>query len=83
MVRDGKAVEVTLTDAGSHGDAWIVTDGLDPGDSLIVDGLKNLRNGDAVTAVAVTIGDDGLTHPVEAAPAEATPEQGAQPAPGN
>lgn len=70
VARDGKAVQVTLTDAGSHGDAWIVTDGLDPGDLLIVDGLKNLRNGDEVETVPVTIGDDGLTHPV-AAPAEA------------
>ncbi|MFT3973577.1 MAG: efflux RND transporter periplasmic adaptor subunit [Amaricoccus sp.] len=79
VVRDGTAVQVTLTDAGSHGDAWIVTDGLDPGDRLIVDGLKNLRNGDAVTPVPVTIGDDGLTHPVDAAsapaPAPAAPAQ--------
>lgn len=66
VVRDGKAVQVTLTDSGSHENAWIVTDGLDAGDQLIVDGLKNLRNGDAVTAVPVTIGDDGLTHPVDA-----------------
>lgn len=68
VVRDGKAVQVTLTDAGSHGNAWIVTDGLDPGDILVVDGLKNLRNGDDVEAVPMTIGPDGLTRPVEAQP---------------
>jgi membrane fusion protein (multidrug efflux system) len=78
VVRDGKAVQVTLTDAGSHGNAWIVTDGLDPGDRLVVDGLKNLRNGDEVAPVAVTIDADGLTHPVAAtgeppAPAAAGP----------
>lgn len=63
VARDGKAVEVTLTDAGSFRNSWIVTDGLDPGDQLIVDGLKNLRNGDAVKPVSVTVGDDGLVHP--------------------
>lgn len=64
VVRDGKAVEVTLADAGSHQNSWIVTGGLDPGDQLIVDGLKNLRNGDAVAPVKVTVGDDGLVHRV-------------------
>lgn len=60
VARDGQAVQVTLTDAGSHGNAWIVTDGLDPGDQLIVDGLKNLRAGDKVTPTPVTIGDNGV-----------------------
>ena len=50
VARGGQAVQVTLTDAGSHSNAWIVTDGLNPGDQLIVDGLKNLRAGDKVKA---------------------------------
>lgn len=84
VVRDGKAIEVTLTDAGSYRNSWIVTDGLDAGETLIVDGLKDLRNGDAVTTTAVTVGDDGLTHPAAASgdqPA-GTPETGT-PAQGN
>lgn len=76
VARDDKAVEVTLTDSGTQDNSWIVTDGLDPGDMLIVDGLKDLRNGDAVTTVPVTVGDDGLVHETgEAAPADA-PEAG-------
>ncbi len=60
VAREGEAVQVTLTDAGSHGNAWIVTAGLEPGDKLIVDGLKDLRAGDAVEPVAVAIGPDGV-----------------------
>ncbi|PZQ47264.1 MAG: efflux RND transporter periplasmic adaptor subunit [Rhodovulum sulfidophilum] len=60
VVRDGRATQVTLADAGSHGNAWVVTDGLDPGDELVVDGLRNLRDGDAVAPVAVTVGADGV-----------------------
>jgi membrane fusion protein (multidrug efflux system) len=63
VARGGEAVEVTLTDAGTSGHAWIVTDGLDPGDALIVDGLKNLRAGDKVAPTPVTIGDDGVVTP--------------------
>lgn len=68
VARGGQAVQVTLTDAGSHGNAWIVTDGLDPGDQLIIDGLKNLRAGAEVTTVPVTMGPDGV---VTATPAPA------------
>lgn len=82
VVRNGEAVQVTLTDAGSSGDAWIVTDGLDPGDSLIVDGLKNLRDRDSVTAVPVTIDADGLTHTIEPT-GTATGQVTSQPAQGN
>jgi membrane fusion protein (multidrug efflux system) len=70
VARDGQAVQVTLTDAGTHEHAWIVTDGLDPGDQLIVDGLKNLRAGDKVAPTPVTIGDDGVVQPA-ATPAPA------------
>lgn len=66
VVRDGKAVQVPLTEAGSHGNAWIVTAGLTAGEDLIVDGLRNLRAGTAVEPVRVTIDADGVVHPVEA-----------------
>lgn len=64
VVRDGQAAPVTLTDAGSHENAWIITGGIEPGDQLIVDGLRNLRPGAEVTPVAVTIGPDGVITPV-------------------
>jgi membrane fusion protein (multidrug efflux system) len=63
VVRDGKAAPVTLTDAGSHQNAWIVTGGIEAGDQLIVDGLRNLRAGAEVAPVAVTIGPDGVITP--------------------
>lgn len=63
VVRDGQAAPVTLTDAGSYRNAWIVTGGIEPGDQLIVDGLRNLRAGAAVAPVAVTIGPDGVITP--------------------
>lgn len=69
VVRDGTAAQVTLTEAGTDGNAWIVTDGLEPGDQLIVDGLRNLRNGDAVEPLRVRIDEDGLTQPIAAAQA--------------
>lgn len=75
IMRDGTAVQVTLEDAGSYGNAWIVTGGLTPGDQLIVDGLKNLRAGAEVSAVPVTIGPDGVIEAVETPdPAEAPAE---------
>ncbi|WP_226898464.1 efflux RND transporter periplasmic adaptor subunit [Mangrovicoccus algicola] len=64
---DGTAQQVTLRDEGSHDNAWIVTEGLEDGDRLIVDGLKSLQDGQEVRPVAVTIDEDGVTR--DAAPA--------------
>lgn len=50
---DGKAQARTLTIAGAYGDKWLVTDGLKPGDRLIVDGGSKVQPGMAVTAVTV------------------------------
>lgn len=74
VVRDGKAVQVNLTDDGSWQNHWIVTDGLEPGDLLAVDNLSALTEGAAVTTVPVTLDDNGV---VREQPAEAP----AQPAP--
>lgn len=57
---DGVAVQRTLTERGSHENAWIVTDGVEAGEMLVVDGLSRLRNGAEVTPVPVTISDDGV-----------------------
>ncbi len=58
---DGKSKQVTLQDEGSYDNAWVVTEGIEDGDRLIVDGLKSMKNGQDVTPVAVTIDADGVT----------------------
>ena len=60
VVRDGKAVQVRLTEAGTHENAWMVTEGLQDGDALILDGLSNLRDGAEVTTVPVEIDENGV-----------------------
>lgn len=67
-IKDGKAVKATLTTAGTSGANWIVTGGLEPGARVIVDNLRNMREGVAVSPVEVTIDADGL---IEDAPGEA------------
>jgi membrane fusion protein (multidrug efflux system) len=48
---DGKAELRVLTTSRAVGTNWLVTDGLKPGDRLIVDGLINVQPGMAVKAV--------------------------------
>ena len=48
---DGKAQPRTLKTAEAVGDKWLVTDGLKPGDKLIVEGLLKVQPGVAVKAV--------------------------------
>ena len=76
VARDGTAHEVTLTSTGSHRNAWIVTDGVEPGDLLIVDGLSNLRDGAEVQAVPVTIDAEGVVR--DLAPTDTSAEGAAQ-----
>ena len=47
----GKAEQRTLKTGPSVGDKWLVTDGLKPGDRLIVEGLQKVRDGVPVHAV--------------------------------
>jgi membrane fusion protein (multidrug efflux system) len=49
-------VQRTITTAQAIGDRWVVTDGLAPGDRLIVDGLVNLFPGTKVNAHPVPAG---------------------------
>lgn len=78
VARDGRAVEVVLTEAGTHDNNWIVVDGLGEGDLLILDGLTNLDDGDAITAVPVTIDPDGVVREITAG---VTPDAGDAPVP--
>ncbi|HVY33542.1 MAG TPA: efflux RND transporter periplasmic adaptor subunit [Caulobacteraceae bacterium] len=47
----GKAEQRTLKTGPTIGDKWLVTDGLKPGDRLIVEGLQKVRDGVPVRAV--------------------------------
>jgi len=60
LARDGKAAKVQVSAAGSDGNDWLITEGLEPGALLIVDGLTNLRDGAEVETVPVTIDDTGV-----------------------
>lgn len=76
VVRDGKATRVDLVDDGSYQNQWIVTEGLQPGDALIVDNFAALTEGAAVTTVSVTLDEDGVVRE-EPAEAEAPPANAA------
>lgn len=57
---DGTARQVSLTEEGSYQNSWIVVDGLEEGDRLIVDGLSSMMSGQQVTPVAAIIDEDGV-----------------------
>ncbi|MTH78153.1 efflux RND transporter periplasmic adaptor subunit [Paracoccus aestuariivivens] len=83
VVRDGKAQQITLSEQGSYQNSWIVTQGVTPGEQLVLDGLDNLRAGAEVKTVPVRIDGQGVVREVtddgEAAAtgeaASSTPEQ--------
>lgn len=62
---DGLAEERVLEDQGSYRNAWVVTEGVEAGESLIVDGLSNLQDGAAVSTLPVTISEDGVVTEVQ------------------
>jgi len=51
---DGKAEPRVLKTARTIGDQWLVTDGVKPGDQVIVEGLQKVRPGAPAKAVPVT-----------------------------
>ncbi|RNF33337.1 efflux RND transporter periplasmic adaptor subunit [Paracoccus methylarcula] len=65
VVEDGKAVQRELTDEGTWQHNWIVTDGLQEGDLLAVDGLTGLSEGAEVATVPVTFDENGVVREVE------------------
>ncbi len=67
---DGTAQQITLDDDGSYQNSWIVREGLNDGDQLIVDGLSSVRDGQAVTPVAAIIDEDGISRDADAPAAE-------------
>ncbi len=57
---DGKAEQRELTEHGSYQNAWIVTEGITPGEALIVDGLMAMRDGADIQPVSVEISENGV-----------------------
>ncbi|MCZ7862412.1 efflux RND transporter periplasmic adaptor subunit [Agrobacterium salinitolerans] len=55
VVKDGKVEERILAVDGNVGNDWIVTDGIEAGDNLVVEGSMKARAGQEVTAVATSI----------------------------
>ena len=60
VANDGKAVQRSVTTAGSVGNNWIVVAGIKEGDRLIVDGFQKISDGSAINAVAAQINEDGV-----------------------
>ena len=84
VAQGNKAVQVRLTEQGTHDNAWMVTEGLTEGDALILDGLDNLRDGAEITTVPVTIDAEGVVRDTAPAPqddAAAAPSAQRNPAP--
>ncbi|MCR8825845.1 efflux RND transporter periplasmic adaptor subunit [Pseudosulfitobacter koreensis] len=60
VVADGKVSQRDLTEKGSYEQQWIVTDGLESGDKIVVDGLAGLSEGMDVVSVPVTFDANGV-----------------------
>jgi len=54
VVKDGKVEQRTLVAERAIGDSWLVTDGIRPGEQVIVEGQQKVRPGVPVTAVPAT-----------------------------
>ena len=55
VAKDGKVEERILAVDGNVGNNWIVTDGIEAGDNLVVEGSMKARAGQEVTAVETSI----------------------------
>jgi membrane fusion protein (multidrug efflux system) len=66
LTADNKVEQRTLVAERAIGDSWLISDGLEQGDRLIVEGTNKVRPGDMVKPVDVSKG--GRTAAAEAAP---------------
>lgn len=71
VVVDGKTSQRNLTEEGTYRQQWIVTEGLEDGDMVVVDGLAGLTEGAEVVSVPVSFDENGVVR--DAAPAGAKP----------
>jgi membrane fusion protein (multidrug efflux system) len=70
VASDGKVGERRLKVDRSQGNNWVVREGLEAGDRVIVEGAQKVRAGDAVKATEVTINADGQILAAGAEPME-------------
>ncbi|WP_343502615.1 efflux RND transporter periplasmic adaptor subunit [Alloyangia pacifica] len=68
VAADGKAEKRTLAAQGSYNNGWIVTEGVEMGEQLIVDGLRNLQRGAAVSPIDVVISESGVVTRADGTP---------------
>lgn len=57
---DSKAELREVTTGGAVGNDWIVVDGVENGEKLIVDGFQNISNGASVSPVEATVDENGV-----------------------
>lgn len=76
IAEDGQARQIILTEAGTWQNAWIITEGIQPGDRVIIDGLQNLRDGAEITTVPVQLSEDGVVIETSAGGSAPAPERG-------
>jgi len=67
---EGKVEERTLVLDRPFGDRWLVTEGLEDGDQVIVEGLQKVRPGAAVKAVPASSGPAASGPPIRSAAAK-------------
>ncbi|SFN85049.1 membrane fusion protein, multidrug efflux system [Cohaesibacter marisflavi] len=53
VAREGKVAVATLDEIGSYQNNWIVTGGVETGDQIIVDNIRNLREGIEIKTIPV------------------------------
>jgi membrane fusion protein (multidrug efflux system) len=66
----GKVEERTLVLDRPFGDRWLVTEGLEDGDQVVVEGLQKIRPGVAVKAVPASSGPAAGGPPIRSAAAK-------------
>ncbi|WP_458791333.1 efflux RND transporter periplasmic adaptor subunit [Yoonia sp. MH D7] len=72
VVVDGKVSQRDLTEDGTYQQQWIVTEGLESGDMVVVDGLAGLIEGTEVVPLLVSFDANGVVR--DPAPAAAEPD---------
>lgn len=80
--KDGKAQNVNLQAVGSYNNQWIVIDGVQAGDKLIVDNLRRIRPGAEIKAVPATINANGVVEASEQPTEKPEPKSGNRPGAG-
>lgn len=74
VVRDGKALQVPVTTGSVVDNQWLITSGLKPGDTVVVEGFQKIRPGAPVQAMPWNKGQAGAAQP----PGQGQPAQPGQ-----